>query len=137
VLQLARVCFRYFKRILQVFHLDVAYVVVLYTYVATCKCVFQMFQLFHLDVAYVAVSIYVCCKSICSECFTYKRRMLEVFYLNVADIAVVINICCKCMFQLFHLISVGCSRCCYPRALTHGNARCMHPSSAAYLYHVG
>jgi hypothetical protein len=27
------------------------------------------------------------------------------------------------MFQLFHLVLVRCSRCCCPRALTHGHAR--------------
>jgi hypothetical protein len=59
-------CFSSFKRMLQVFDLDVTYIAV--AIYACCKCVFQMFQLlrldvawFHLDVAYVAVTIHVYC----------------------------------------------------------------------------
>jgi hypothetical protein len=39
-------------------------------------------------------------------------------------------ICCKRMFQLFHLVSLCCSRCCSPRALTRGHARAArtHPA---------
>jgi hypothetical protein len=61
-------CFGYFKRMLQVFYLDVAYVAAA---IHGCyKCMFQMFQLFQmyvasvlLDVAYVAMVIRICCKS--------------------------------------------------------------------------
>jgi hypothetical protein len=63
-------CFSYFKRMLQVFHLDVAYVVVAIH--VRCKYVFQMFQLFYLGVA--------------------------CFHLNIAYVAVTIHVCCKCMF---------------------------------------
>jgi hypothetical protein len=63
--------------------------------------------------------LYTYIASVCSKCFTYFRRMLQVFYLNVT---VVIHTCCKCMFQLFHLVLVRCSRCCSPRALTRGHA---------------
>jgi hypothetical protein len=49
--------------------------------------------------------------------------MLQVFYLDVAYVAVVIHICCKCMFQLFHLVSICCSRCYSPRGLTCGHTR--------------
>ena len=38
-------------------------------------------------------------------------------------VAVVIRIYCKRMFQLFYLVSVCCSRCCSPRALTREHAR--------------
>jgi hypothetical protein len=43
---------------------------------------------------------------------------------------VFIHICCKHMFQLFHLVSVCCSRCCSPRALTceHARAARTHPA---------
>jgi hypothetical protein len=60
------VCFSCLKCMLQVFHLDVAYVAVAIH--VCCKCVFQMFQLFHLDVAcfYLDVAyvqwLYTCCK---------------------------------------------------------------------------
>jgi hypothetical protein len=81
----ASVCFKYFscfKRMLQVFHLDVAYVAV--TIHVCCKCVLQMFQLFHLDVA--------------------------CFYLDAAYVAVAIPVCCKCMFQMFHLFQMYVAR---------------------------
>jgi hypothetical protein len=52
---------------LHVSHLDVAYVAMVYTYVA--KYISQMFQLFHLDVAYVAMAIRVVA-SVCSKYFT-------------------------------------------------------------------
>jgi hypothetical protein len=123
-------CFSCFKRMLQVFHLNVAYIVVIiHVY---CKCVFQMFQLFHLDVAcfYLDVHmlqwLYTYVASVYSKCFTFFIRMLQVFYLDVAYVTVVIHICCKHMFELFHLVSVCCNRCPSP-----------HPSSAAYLYHAG
>jgi hypothetical protein len=83
------VCFSCFKRMLQVFHLDVVYVAVAIR--ICCKCVFQMFQLFHLVVA--------------------------CFHLDVAYVAVAIHVCCKCMFQMFHLfqtyVASVLSRCCY------------------------
>jgi hypothetical protein len=46
--------------------------------------------------------------------------MLQVFYLDVAYVAVIIHICCK---HMFHLVSICCSRCCSPRALTCRHAR--------------
>ena len=90
----ASVCFKYFnclKCILQVFHLDAAYVAVAIH--VCCKCVFQMLQLFHLDVAcfhldvtYVAVAIRVCYK--CTfQMFHLFQTMLQVFYLDI--------ICCS------------------------------------------
>jgi hypothetical protein len=72
-----------FRRMFQVFHLDVAYVA---TALPACfKCVFQIFHMFHsyvvsvssgcpkldLNVAYVAMLIHVCFK-----CFICFRRML-------------------------------------------------------------
>jgi hypothetical protein len=82
---------------LQVFHLDVAYIVVaIHVY---CKCVFQMFQLFHLDVACFHLDVhmlqwlYTYVASVYFKCFTCFIRMLQVFYLDVAYVAVVIHIC--------------------------------------------
>jgi hypothetical protein len=64
----ASVCFKclcFFKRMLQVFHLYVAYVATVVH--ICCKCVFQMLQVFHLnvacfhlDVAYIAVDRHIC-----------------------------------------------------------------------------
>jgi hypothetical protein len=61
-------CFSYFKCMLRVFYLDIAYVALAIH--ICCKCMFQMFQLFQtyivsvlsVDVAYVAVPIHICCK---------------------------------------------------------------------------
>jgi hypothetical protein len=83
-------CFSCFKRVLQVFHLDVAYITVAIHVVASVfsKC----FQLFHLDIAYIAVAIqYVA--SICSKCFTYFRCLLQAFYQ-----------CCICYSGYTHML---------------------------------
>jgi hypothetical protein len=74
--------------------------------------------------------LYTYVSNVCSKCFTSFRRMLQIFYLDVAYIAVVIHICCKRMFQVFHLVSVCCNRCCSRRALTHGQA-CAAPGAPA------
>jgi hypothetical protein len=51
-------CFSYFKRMLQVFYLDVAYIAV------TIRiCCMYIFQMFHLFLTYVAAS------ASCYECF--------------------------------------------------------------------
>jgi hypothetical protein len=55
-----------------------------------------MLQVFYLNIAYVAVDIHVCC--ICFKCFSYFKCMLQTFYLNVAYVIVAIPIYCKSMF---------------------------------------
>jgi hypothetical protein len=75
------VCSKYFicfRRMLQAFWLDVAYVSHIY-----CKSMFQMFHLFQ---SYVAISVF---------------SKLQMFYLDVTYVAVAIHVCCKCMFQMF------------------------------------
>ena len=85
-------CFTYFRPMLQVFHLDVAYVVMLQmfqTHVASasiqnvssvsavhCKCVY-------LD---VVVAIHICCKKYVCKYFTCFRRMLQKCF-HVATLA--------------------------------------------------
>jgi hypothetical protein len=66
-MHVASLCFKYFIRMLQVFHLGVAYVCNWYTRV------FKFFLVF--------------CK-----CFSYFRRMLQVFHLDVAKEIK----CCTC-----------------------------------------
>ena len=56
-------CFIYFKRMLQVYYLDVAYVAV--DIHLCCKCIFQMFHLFQ---TYVAASALYC------ECFHQQAQ---------------------------------------------------------------
>jgi hypothetical protein len=77
-------CFSYFKRMLQVFYLEVGMLHWLYTYVASVcfSCFKRMLQVFYLDVAYLAVVIHICCK-----------RM----FVNVSF---VLNICCNKCFML-------------------------------------
>jgi hypothetical protein len=78
-------CFSYFKRMLQVFHLNVTYVAVV---IHVCyKYVFQMFQLFYVDVA--------CFSSECCICCSGYTRMLQMYILNVSPIS---NVCCKCFY---------------------------------------
>jgi hypothetical protein len=59
----ASICFKYFncfKRMLQVFYLNVVYVTsVCFKYFSCFKC---MLQMFYLDVAIVAVVIHICWK---------------------------------------------------------------------------
>jgi hypothetical protein len=124
----------------------VASVAWLYTCVASVcikcfSCFRCMLQVFHLDVAYVAVAIHVCWNRVfqmfqlfssgCCICCSGYTRILQVYVPNVSPIldvfckyfiwmllyiAVVIHICRKRAFQLFHLVSVCCNRCCSPRA---------------------
>jgi hypothetical protein len=69
-------CFRYFKGMLQMFHMDVAKV--------------------NRDIAHVIMVVYLCFK--CMFCF---RRMLQVFYLDVAKVDLNVTYICKC-FRCFH-----------------------------------
>jgi hypothetical protein len=119
-----------------------------------CKCFIWMLHMLQWLYTYVAnvfpnVSVVLsrCCMflSRCCTCCNGYTRMVQVYILNVSPIscvcykcfiwmllydAVVIHICCKYMFQLFHLVSVCCSRCCSPRALTRGHARAARTHSA-------
>jgi hypothetical protein len=65
-------CFIY---VLQVFHLDVAYVFT------------HMLQVFHLDVAHVLQCLHTCFPcvlDVCCKRFKHFRRMLQMFPLDVA-----------------------------------------------------
>ena len=71
-------CFMYFRRVFQVFHLDVAYVAMAIHICFKCfRCFRLMLQLFHPDVAEVDLDItYVA--TVIHECF---KRMFQVFHL--------------------------------------------------------
>ena len=87
---------------LQVFYLDVAYVVL-----AIHACYNYMFQMFQLFQTYVASILFGCC-----ICCSDHTLMLQVYvlnisgvsnvrckcFLNVAYVTVAIHICCKSMF---------------------------------------
>jgi hypothetical protein len=53
-------------------------------------------------------------------------------------VAVFIHLCCKRMFPLFHPVSICCSRCCSPRALTRGHAHAArtHPALSIFVMWV-
>jgi cystathionine beta-lyase/cystathionine gamma-synthase len=71
-------CFKYFKCMLQVFHIDVTKV--------------------DRDVAHVAMVF----SSVCPKCFICFKRMLQLFHLDVAKVDQdVVYACCKRMFQVF------------------------------------
>jgi hypothetical protein len=134
------VCFKYFssfKRMLQMFHLDVAHVAVAIH--VCCKSVFQMFRLFHLDVAYfyldvayVVVAIHICCK--------YMFQMCHLFHTYVVNI---LSKCCICysdytyMLQAYvSIVSHGFSilqQMLLPRTLTRGHARVTHTHPTLFI----
>jgi hypothetical protein len=98
------VCFKYFRRKLQVAYLDVAYVAL--DIHVCCKCMFSNVsavsniccKCVYLDVAYVVVAIHVYFISVCFKCFSCFKCMLQVFHLDVAYVEVAIHICCKSVF---------------------------------------
>jgi hypothetical protein len=52
-------------------------------------------------------------------------QMFHLFQTYVASVLYGYCICCKRMIQLFHMVSLCCSMCCYPRARGHARA---HPA---------
>ena len=78
-------CFSYFKRMLQGFYLDVAYVAMAIH--VCCKCIFQMFQLFFGSTLQVYVSNVSVISDICCKYFIWMSHMLRC-----------LHICCKRMF---------------------------------------
>jgi hypothetical protein len=122
----------------------------------------RMLQVFHLDVAYVAAAINVCCKSVfpnvsvvssrCRICCSGYTRMLQLYVLNFSPIldrcckcficillyvVVVIHICCKRMFQLLHLVSMLQQMLLPTRSDPRARTCCTHLSSAVYLCRAG
>ena len=78
----ASACFICLGRMLQVFYLDVAYVLVA-LYIC-CKRVFKMFHLFQ---TYVASILSGCC--ICCSCYTH---MLQIYIVNASHVS---DVCCR------------------------------------------
>jgi hypothetical protein len=88
-----------------------------------CSCYTPMLEPCFPNVSTVSSGCCICCSG--------YTRILQVYVPNVSPIldvfckyfiwmllyiAVVIHICRKRAFQLFHLVSVCCNRCCSPRA---------------------
>jgi hypothetical protein len=76
----------YFKRMLQVFYLNITYVAVAIR--LCCKCMFQMFHLFQTYVTSVSSRWYICC-----------------------NVAYVLDICCMCLFKMFHPFQTYVCKC--------------------------
>jgi hypothetical protein len=76
----------------------------IYTYIASVcfNCFKRMLQVFYLDIAYVGVAIYVCCNS---QCFTCFRPMLLCLSgcCNVAYVSDICCKCLIKMFDLFKM----------------------------------
>ena len=77
-MHVASVCFKCFKRMLQVFYLDVAKLDL------DVVCVCNGFQVF---LGVLQVFSEVCCK-----CFNYFGRMVQVFQLDVAKVDLVLHV---------------------------------------------
>jgi hypothetical protein len=112
-------CFRCFRGMLQVFHINVAKVDldVAHVAIAIHVCCKSLFNMFHLFQTYVATVLSGCCKSrfrcciykhvasVYFKCFMCFIRMLQVFCLNVAYV-------CNgyiCVFKFF-LVFCKCFR---------------------------
>jgi hypothetical protein len=96
-------CFRYFRGMLQLFHMDVAKTDQgCCTY---CKCFRSMLQLFHMDIAKIDQGYCTYCK-----CFRGVQNVL--FLPNVCckrfnlDVAHVSHICCKICLKCFNCFSL-------------------------------
>jgi hypothetical protein len=74
-----------FRRMFQVFYLDVAYVVMtLHTYF---ERVFKVFHMFH---TYITSVLSRCCIS------RFRCHMLLCLYTHVSSVSYVSDVCCKC-----------------------------------------
>jgi hypothetical protein len=100
----ASLCFSCFRRMFQVFHLDVAYVVMaIHACSSVCFKYFRCFQIYvasvssgrckvDLDVAYITlVNTHVL--RACFKCFIYFRTYVINVYLNVAYVT---SVCYEC-----------------------------------------
>jgi hypothetical protein len=86
-----------------------------------CKSVFQMFQLFHLDVAYVVVAIHTYVASICSKC-SYISDLCCKCFIWMLHIAMVIHVL-QTYVSIVSPGFILCSRCYFPHSLTRGHIR--------------
>jgi hypothetical protein len=102
------VCFSCFKRMLQVFYLDVAYIAVA---IHVCyKCMYQMFHLFQTYVASVLSGCCICFRHTLRASIQIVSSVSEVGCKCVSlDVVVVVHICCKRMFvNVSYVLDVYC-----------------------------
>jgi hypothetical protein len=81
-----KICFKCFRSVLQVLHIDVTKV--------------------DRDVAHVAIWLYTYVSSVGSKCFICFRHMLQIFYLDIAKVDLDFAYICKC-FKCFHTYVVS------------------------------
>jgi hypothetical protein len=116
-------CFRYFRGMLQVFHIDVTKVDRGVVYVASVleACCKRLFKIFHLLQTYVANvlnwMLHMFCTyvaRVCSKCFSCFTLMLQcVFMLQVVSVSFGCCICFTHIFQVYVInissaLDVGC-----------------------------
>ena len=82
---------------------------------AYLKCFMCMLQVFHVDVAYVAMAIDVCYKCIVPNVLAVSDVCCKCFFLRVTYVS---HICCKCLIRMLHMfhtyvasVSSGCCIC--------------------------
>jgi hypothetical protein len=94
---------------LQVFYLDIAYVVVAIH--VCCKFMFQMFHLFETYVASVSSGCYICFKHILQASIPNVSYVSDICCMRVYLVVLVaIYICCKHMFVYVSHVSDVCCR---------------------------
>jgi hypothetical protein len=76
--------------------LNVAYTCMLQAYVSSVfSCFKRMFQVFYLDMAYILQWLHTCfsgVSDVCCKCFSCFGRILQVFHLNVAKVDRVLHV---------------------------------------------
>jgi hypothetical protein len=110
----------------------------MYATIVFLICISCFIWILYVFIAYVAVVIHMYIASVYPKCFTYFKRMLQIFYLDVV-------ICCSGythMLQMYVSIVLPSlsmlQQVLLPtRSDSRALTRCIHPSSDAYLYHVG
>jgi hypothetical protein len=80
-------CFICFRRMLQVFHLNIAKVDMAVAYISVSGVFIGMLQVFHLDVCI--------CLQWLHMCFQVSSGVLQVFRIYVASVLAVSDVCCK------------------------------------------
>jgi hypothetical protein len=96
------------------------YTHMLQVYVSNVSAIFKrMLQVFYLDMMlHMLHWLYTYVTSVRFKYLSCFKHKLQVFYLDVAYIAVAIHICCKCMFvNVSSVLDVCCSKCFYVEVL--------------------
>ena len=105
----------------------------------------RMLQVFYMDIAYVAVAIHVSCKCM-SKCVTYFNCFIWILYMlqycicfthllqeSIQNISSISDLCCKCVYMdvivAIHMLQMYVCKCftCFRRMLQ----KCFHVATLA------